>query len=40
MLALNAHVYAIEDGRIVQHGPAARIAADPATPFLAEFFAG
>ncbi len=40
VLALNADVYAIEDGRIVQHGPAARIAADPATPFLAEFFAG
>ena len=39
VLALNADVYAIEDGRIVQHGPAARIAADPATPFLAEFFA-
>ncbi len=40
VLALNADVYAIEDGRIVQHGPAERIAADPATPFLAEFFAG
>ncbi|MDD9984989.1 MAG: molybdate ABC transporter permease subunit [Spirochaetaceae bacterium] len=40
VLALNADVYAIEGGRIVQHGPAARIAADPATPFLAEFFAG
>ena len=39
VLALNAHVYAIEAGRIVQHGPAERIAADPATPFLAEFFA-
>ena len=39
VLAMNADVYAIEDGRIVQHGPAARIAADPATPFLAEFFA-
>ena len=40
VLALNADIYAIEDGRIVQHGPAERIAADPATPFLAEFFAG
>lgn len=40
VLALDACVYAIEDGRIVQHGPADRIAADPATPFLAEFFAG
>ncbi len=40
VLALNADVYAIENGRIVQHGPAERIAADPATPFLAEFFAG
>ena len=40
VLALNADVYAIEHGRIVQHGPAERIAADPATPFLAEFFAG
>ena len=40
VLALDADVYAIEAGRIVQHGPAARIAADPATPFLAEFFAG
>ncbi|MCY4372761.1 MAG: molybdate ABC transporter permease subunit [Spirochaetaceae bacterium] len=40
VLALNADVYAIEDGRIVQHGPAERVAADPATPFLAEFFAG
>ena len=40
VLALHADVYAIEDGRIVQHGPAERIAADPATAFLAEFFAG
>ena len=40
VLALNATVYAIEDGRVVQRGPAERIAADPATPFLAEFFAG
>ena len=40
VLALDATVYAIEHGRIVQCGPAARIAADPATPFLAQFFAG
>ena len=40
VLALNTTVYAIEDGRVVQRGPAERIAADPATPFLAEFFAG
>ena len=40
VLALHADVYAIEGGRIVQHGPAERIAADPATAFLAEFFAG
>lgn len=38
VLALGADVYAIEDGKIVQHGPAERIASEPATPFLTEFF--
>jgi len=36
--ALGATVFALEGGRIVQSGPAAELAAHPATEFVAEFF--
>jgi ABC-type sulfate/molybdate transport systems ATPase subunit len=36
--ALDATVFALEGGRIVQSGPAAELTARPATEFIAEFF--
>jgi ABC-type sulfate/molybdate transport systems ATPase subunit len=38
VLALKAHVYVIEAGRIVQHGSVETLSAQPATDFVAEFF--
>lgn len=38
VLALNADVFVIERGRIVQHGKANELAAAPATAFVAELF--
>ena len=38
VVAVNADVYVIEQGRIVQHGAAETLAARPATAFVAEFF--
>lgn len=38
VLALDAQVCAIEEGRVVQRGTAAHLAAAPATAFVAEFF--
>ena len=39
VLALDALVVAVEDGRVVQQGSADALAAEPATDFVAEFFA-
>ncbi len=38
VLALDATVYVLEDGSIVQHGTAAELTDQPATEFVAEFF--
>lgn len=38
IIALNADVHVMEEGRIVQRGPAAALAAHPATEFVAEVF--
>ena len=38
LLALEAHVYVLERGKIVQHGTADELRQDPATAFTAEFF--
>ena len=38
IVALNADVHVMEDGGIVQRGPAATLAAHPATEFVAEVF--
>ena len=38
VLALNAKVYALEKGKVVQEGSAAELSDRPATPFIAEFF--
>ena len=38
VLALDALVYVIEDGKVSQSGTAAHLTEDPATPFVAELF--
>jgi ABC-type sulfate/molybdate transport systems ATPase subunit len=38
VMALNAEVYALDSGQLVQSGPWAELAAQPATEFVREFF--
>ncbi|MYK68090.1 MAG: hypothetical protein F4020_00520 [Gammaproteobacteria bacterium] len=38
IVALNADVHVMEEGRIVQRGPADALATHPATEFVAEVF--
>lgn len=38
VLALNAYVYVIESGRVVQHGDPELLRTEPVTDFVAEFF--